>query len=464
MLYVFVRNQAFNMLFNKPKSKQSILTQNAFSAAPKTQKRFKWRWLLLALMLPLFAIFAAFGTSKPSKTPEESLNITQETITEELPLPLVIAPISRNEEFWQIDQVRRDDTLESLFRRMDVRDEDAIKYLSFAPEAREFTNQLKPNHSVEIKTSRDGRLLHLEYELDSENILIVGLTDQGYQIATAKLVLQNHRAHKSAIIRNSLFGATDDAGIPDQIALQVADIFSGDIDFVDDIREGDTFNVIYEAFYNAGELMKTGNVLAVEVIVRGKRHTAIHFGEASGKYAYYTEDGISLHKSFLRSPLEFTRISSTFSSGRFHPILHRFKAHKGVDFAAPQGTRVKAASDGTVEFLGKKGGYGNVVIIKHDNGVSTVYGHLSKFGEGLRKNAKVVQGDIIGYVGMTGMATGPHLHYEFLVGGVHRDPLSVALPTSIPIDDQYKKEFDAFSLDMQTQIQMLKNSRMATKD
>ena len=210
--------------------------------------------------------------------------------------------------------------------------------------------------------------------------------------------------------------------------------------------------------------MKTGNVLAVEVIVRGKRHTAIHFGEASGKYAYYTEDGISLHKSFLRSPLEFTRISSTFSSGRFHPILHRFKAHKGVDFAAPQGTRVKAASDGTVEFLGKKGGYGNVVIIKHDNGVSTVYGHLSKFGEGLRKNAKVVQGDIIGYVGMTGMATGPHLHYEFLVGGVHRDPLSVALPTSIPIDDQYKKEFDAFSLDMQTQIQMLKNSRMATKD
>ena len=261
-----------------------------------------------------------------------------------------------------------------------------------------------------------------------------------------------------------MFGATDDAGIPDQIALQMIEIFSGEVDFHDDLRPGDKFNVIYEAFYNAGEQMKTGNVLAVEFINRGKVYQAIHFGETTGKFAYYTPEGKSLHKSFLRTPVEFTRVSSNFNVGRFHPILHRFKAHKGVDLAAPTGTRIKAAGDGVVEFVGRKGGYGNVVVLKHENSVSTLYGHLSGFAAGLRKNMKVAQGDIIGFVGSTGMATGPHLHYEFLVNKVHRDPLTVALPTSIPINASYKKEFDAKSLNYMAQIEMLNRSHMATRD
>jgi murein DD-endopeptidase MepM/ murein hydrolase activator NlpD len=294
--------------------------------------------------------------------------------------------------------------------------------------------------------------------------LVAGLTPSGYQVATQKLVLQNHHVLKSAVIQDSLFGATDDAGIPDQIALQIAEILSGEIDFYDDLRPGDKFNVIYEAFYNAGELMKTGDVLAVEFMNKGKKYQAVHFGEAEGKFAYYTPEGKSLHKSFLRSPLEFTRISSSFNMGRYHPILNRIRAHQGVDMAAPTGTRIKASGDGVVDFMGRKGGYGNVIVLKHDNGISTVYGHLSGFAAGLRKGQHVEQSDIIGYVGMTGLATGPHLHYEFLVGKEHRDPMAVALPTSIPIDAKYKKEFDALSLDYMAKIEMLNRSQVAAKD
>ena len=440
----------------QPNSKFSILTQNLVLAL----RKIKLRWVFIALLLPIFAIFTAFGTT-PAGTPA---HIHIKTITEEVTLPLPVAAVNRDEEFWQIDQVRRDDTLGSLFKRMTIRDEDAIKFLMLSPEAHAINTMLIPGHTVEIKTNLEGRLLHLEYELDKENILVAQLTPSGYHVAEQKLVLQNHHILKSATIVDSLFGATDDAGIPDQIALQVADIFSGDIDFNEDLRPGDQFNVIYEAFYNAGELMKTGNVLAVEFITRGKKHQAIHFGDAEGKFAYYTPEGKSLHKSFLRSPLEFTRISSSFSTGRFHPILQHIRAHQGTDFAAPTGTRIKASGDGVVDFLGRQGGYGNVILLKHDNGVSTKYGHMSAFASGLRKGMHVNQGDIIGYVGMTGLATGPHLHYEFLMGGVHRDPMTVALPTSVPIDGKYKKEFAALSLDLMAQIEILGRSQVAAKE
>ena len=440
---------------NKQKIQLAILTQNTLTGL----RNSNLRWLLL-LLLAFFGIVAAFGTASPSPLS----TIKSETITEEVTLPLPVHNVNRDEEFWQIDQVRRDDTLASLFKRMTIRDEDAIKFLMLSPDARAMNNQLIPGHTLEIKTNLDGKLLHLEYEIDTENILVAGLTPSGYQVATQKLILQNHQVLKSATIIDSLFSATDDAGIPDQIALQIAEIFSGEIDFHDDLRPGDKFNVVYEAFYNAGELMKTGDVLAVEFVNKGKKYQAIHFGEAEGKFAYYTPEGKSLHKSFLRSPLEFTRISSSFSSGRFHPILNRIKAHKGVDMAAPSGTRIKASGDGVVDFVGRKGGYGNVIVLKHENGISTVYGHLSRFAAGLRKGMRVSQSDIIGYVGMTGLATGPHLHYEFLVNKTHRDPMTVALPMSVPIEAKYRKEFDAQSLNLMAQIEMVNRSQVAARD
>lgn len=437
------------------KDKLRILSQNLLQAV----RKLKTRWAFTAL-LPLFAIFAAFGTG-PDTSPAK---VKVKTVIQDVTLPLAVRPVSQDEEFWQIDQVRSDDTLANLFRRMTIRDEDAIKFLMISPEARAINTALIPGRSIEVKTNLEGQLLHLEYEVDNENILVANLTPQGYQVATQKLLLQKHEMLSSARIVDSLFSATDEAGIPDAIALQIAEIFSSDIDFVEDLRPGDTLNVVYEAFYNAGELMKVGNVLAVEFINDGKKYTAIRFGEAEGKYAYYTPDGKSLHKSFLRSPVEFSRVSSNFSRARYHPILHRMRAHQGTDFAAPIGTRIKASGDGVVDFVGRKGGYGNVVVLKHDNGISTVYGHLSKFERGLRRGQKVTQGDIIGYVGMTGLSTGPHLHYEFLQNGARKDPMTVSLPVNIPISAKLKPEFEKASRAHMAQLGMLNQRQMASKN
>ncbi|OYY49417.1 MAG: peptidase M23 [Methylophilaceae bacterium 17-44-8] len=423
-----------------------------FSERKFSRKYFKLHWLAFASGLLALILFLAVSETPQAETSPVILSM----ITEEVSLPLPSQTIDRNEAFWQIEQVRQDDTLESLFRRMNVRDQEAIKYLMLSPDAHALNTQLIPGHTVEVKSNLQGKLLYLEYELDAENILVAGLTSNGYVVATKKLLLESQQVLKSAVIRDTLFGATDDAGIPDQIAIQIADILSSEIDFYQDLRNGDRFHVIYEAFYNAGEMMKTGNVLAVEFVNDGKVYQAIHFGDTTGKYAYYTPDGKSLHKTFLRSPLEYTRISSSFNAGRYHPILQRIKAHRGVDMAAPTGTRVKASGDGVVAFMGRKGGYGNVVVLNHPSGVSTVYGHLSRFSDAIRKGDTVNQGDIIGYVGMTGLATGPHLHYEFLVNGSHRDPMKVALPTSIPLDDNFKSTFQAHSLTMLAKLEMLK--------
>ena len=419
---------------------------------------------MLTLLLPLFGLLAAFGNASNSPQSNTNNHVAIKTVVEDVTLPLPVMVINHDEIFWQLDVVKSDDTLYTLFKRMNIRDEDAIKFLMLVPEAHALKSALIPGHTLEIKTSLEGELLHLEYEIDNENILVAALTPQGYQLATQKLILKSTHVLKSATIVDSLFGATDDADIPDQIALQIADIFSGQIDFQGDLRAGDQFKVIYEAFYNAGELMKVGNVLAVEFVNNGKKYQAVHFGDAEGKFAYYTPDGISLHKSFLRSPVEFTRVSSSFSTARYHPILNTMRAHQGVDLAAPTGTRVKASGDGVVDFVGRKGGYGNAIILKHAGGISSVYGHLSAFAAGLHKGQQVAQSDIIGFVGMTGLATGPHLHYEFLIGGTHHNPLTVALPMSIPIDAKYQQAFDAMSLDYMAQIEMLNRSQIAAKD
>ncbi len=446
---------------NHQKSKFSILAQNIFTDLRKTlhAHKIKLRWLMIVLFLPIFGVLAAFNQTPSTFAKQFKAKI----VVQEILLPSAANQLSANELFWQTDQVRLNDTLGNIFERMNINDEAAIKFLMLSPSARIINTQLIPRHNIETKTDTTGKLLHLKYELDAETILVASPVANGYTVTTEKLALQNTQVLKSATIQDSLFGATDAADIPDQIALQIAEIFSSEINFHDDLRSGDKFNVIYEALYHAGELVKVGKVLAVEFVNKGKTFQAIHFGDASGKFAYYTPEGKSLHKSFLRTPVEFTRVSSKFNPGRYHPILHRFKAHKGVDLAAPSGTRIKAAGDAIVAFAGRKGGYGNVIVLKHKNNVSTLYGHLSGFAKGLRKNMKVAQGDIIGYVGMTGLATGPHLHYEFLVGKNHQDPLKVALPTRIPIDERYKKEFAALSSDYMAQIHMLNRRHIVAR-
>jgi murein DD-endopeptidase MepM/ murein hydrolase activator NlpD len=431
---------------NDNKLKRAILTQNKF-----------W-WALIALLVPAFGVVAAFSPT------DDARHLKTKTVVQQLTLPRAVAAIQGNAEFWQIDQVHQKETLGDLFKRLNIHDEDAIKVLTTDPRADALNRQLVPGHTIKTKTNLTGDLLRLEYEVDNETTFITELTPNGYAVSTQKLSLNIRRVLKSVTIVNSLFGATDAAGIPDKIALQLADIFSGEVDFNEDLWPKDKFNIIYETYFHAGEPIKTGNVLAVEFIHKGKVFQAVRFGGAEGKFAYYTPEGKALNKSFLRSPVEFSRISSTFSKGRFHPILQRMRAHQGVDFAAPQGTRVKASGKGVVDFVGKKGGYGNVIVLKHANGISTVYGHLSGFAKGIRRGIKVAQSDIIGYVGKTGLATGPHLHYEFLVGKVHKDPLKVVLPASPPIDEADRPTFKALSMDYMAQINMLSGSQMVTRD
>lgn len=438
------------------------------------ERKLTLRWLLALSALPFLGIYAAFAIAP--QTAIEEIEIA--TVIEEVSLPqfpvtelsgLQEDAISHNEiagldSFWQIEQVRRDDTLSSLLSRLNISNPEAIRFLRTHPDAAALPSQLKPGRNIQAQTNHLGELIRLEYELDAASALIVERTDDGYRAYKDESPLETLPTLKSAAITSSLFGATDAAGIPDRIAIQMAEIFSSEIDFHTDLRKGDHFNVIYESHYRNGQLVRSGQILAAEFTNQDKTHRAIMYRNPEGRVSYYTPEGKSLHKSFLRSPLEFTRISSGFSLGRFHPVLQKMRAHKGVDLAAPTGTRVKAASDGVVSFVGVKGGYGNVVIIKHQNNMSTLYAHLSRFTPGLRAGQRVSQGQIIGAVGMTGLATGPHLHYELLVNGRHVDPMKIALPTAASIDSKYRSDFLAQSRPLIAQLELLGASRIASID
>jgi murein DD-endopeptidase MepM/ murein hydrolase activator NlpD len=445
-------------------AKQNLIPANEQSAilaqiADKAERKLKLRWILAISSLPLFGIYAAFGIAPQTMTD----TIATATVVEEITLPDAAStqPNVAEQHFWYKDHVRRDDTLNNVLSRLNVHNRDAINFIRNDAVASEIASALKPSHNMEAQSDSDGNLISLEYQLDTDQFININQTTSGYTASKVIHKLESRPILKSAKIKSSLFGATDDANIPDDVAIQVAEMFESQIDFNTDLRRGDHFNVIYEGSYDEGELVKTGNVLAAEFVNNGKTYQAIGYRDAAGEMQYYTPDGKSLHKSFLRSPLEFTRVSSSFSTGRFHPILQRIKAHQGVDLAAPTGTRVKASGDAIVNFVGQKGGYGNVIVLKHENGVTTVYGHLSRFADGLHKGEKVAQGDLIGFVGMTGLATGPHLHYEFMVNGEHRDPMTVALPKADPITGQNKVAFDAVSRELSAQIDLLGNSNIA---
>ncbi len=420
------------------------------------------RWLLGISSIPLLGIAAAFGIapqSLPLETPVAE-------VVEEVALPTTAdaSPLASTEPappLWQLDQVRRDDTLSSVLARMNIRNVDAVTFLRQSPDAQGLATQLRPGRTLLSKTTPEGELLELQFQIDINRALSVKKSSDGYVARETPLTLENRVLVKSSEIRSSLFAATDDANIPDQIAVQIANIFSSDIDFNLDLRKGDRFAVVYEASFSNGELIKTGRVLSAEFINQGTMHKAVLYRAADGKESYYSPEGKSLQKAFLRSPLEFSRISSGFTLARFHPVLNTWRAHKGVDYAAPTGTRVRAVSDATVTFVGKQNGYGNVVVLQHSNGISTAYGHLSRFASGLHRGQKVAQGEDIGFVGMTGLATGPHLHYEFRVNGEHRNPLKVALPTAVPLPADRIADFQAQSRPLLAQLDLLRGSNLA---
>jgi murein DD-endopeptidase MepM/ murein hydrolase activator NlpD len=337
--------------------------------------------------------------------------------------------------------VSRNDTLDHIFRRLKLNLAD-LASLRGLPNIRASLDSLRPGESLHL-VHKDGALVGFERRLSETQTLKVS-RDGGELKAD---VLQNPVQTKLRTVRgtinSSLFESVEAAGGHDQTAVSLADIFGWDIDFVLDVQPGDSFVVTYPEIWRDGAYLKDGPIEAAEFVNQGKSYRAVRYTDPTGGTHYYAPDGKSLQKAFLRAPVEFTRVSSKFNSARLHPILNTIRAHKGVDYAAPIGTPVHAAGDGHILYAGLMGGYGNVVQIEHSRSITTVYGHLSRFAHGIHAGTHVNQGEVIAYVGMTGLATGPHLHYEYRVNGVFKNPQTVALPGAEPMDPGWHEDFVA---------------------
>jgi murein DD-endopeptidase MepM/ murein hydrolase activator NlpD len=337
--------------------------------------------------------------------------------------------------------VARNDTLDRIFRRLQLNLAD-LASLRNLPGLKQRLDRLHPGEALTI-TQRQGELVGLERRLSLEETLKVERDAGELHASVVRNPLEMRERTVAGVIDSSLFEAMTQAGAHDQTAMTLADIFAWDIDFVLDIQAGDSFTVTYEEVYENGRYLQDGPILAARFINQGREYLAVRYTPPGGHPSYYSADGRSLRKAFLRAPLEFTRVSSPFNLHRKHPILNTIRAHQGVDYAAPIGTPVKAAGDGRVIFAGQMGGYGNVVQLEHAHGIVTVYGHLSRFGHGIHTGQHVEQGAIIAYVGMTGLATGPHLHYEYRVNGVHKNPQTVGLPDAVPIEASLRADFES---------------------
>src|SRR5436190_2994538 len=375
--------------------------------------------------LALSGIVAAFATIPPQS--EAELALSRALIVEPLAIHEGAQLLPPTERFIREERFQSGETLGGLLDRLGVAEEDAARLLQM----KEF-RRLRPGATVTGQIGAGGELARLDYLGGRDSLSVIVRDGDGFRALEERAPLQTRLVMKSGIIRSSLFAATDEAAIPDSIAMQLADIFGGDIDFHRGLRKGDRFSVVYEQQTLNGRAVRVGRVLAADFRNQGKSHRAVHYSGPEGKGGYYAADGKNLRKAFLRSPLEYSRISSGFGL-RHHPFLQTWRAHNGVDYAAPAGTRVRAVGDGVIDFVGQQGGYGNVIIVRHPGNITTVYAHLMGFTRGLRKGVNVAQGDIIGAVGQSGWATGPHLHYEFRTSGQARNPLAVVLPAALPI-------------------------------
>ncbi len=394
-----------------------------------------------AIVLVLgFSGMAAFGfvpgsVSEPHPTT---------TLERALQLPSVLPQLDGLSDlpYWREERVQRGDTIGHVLSRAGMRDAQAMTFLLSDASARPLY-KLRPGRALRIALNDEGQLQELRFLVSETEFFTIVREGEMLCAGTAVPEREVRREQRAGEIQSSLFGAADAAGIPDGVTVEMANVLGGDIDFYHDLRKGDRFAVLYERVYVDGELVNNGRILAVEFVNGGIKYDAYWWQNPEGESGYYNAKGESSKKAFLRAPLEFSRVSSNFSPGRLHPLFKTKRAHTGTDFAAPTGTPVRAASDGTVDFVGGKGGYGNLVVLRHTGKVTTYYGHLSRFASGLKKGDRVAQGTVIAYVGQTGWATGPHLHYEFRVANEPRDPLKVVMPPAAPIAMKDRSAFEA---------------------
>jgi murein DD-endopeptidase MepM/ murein hydrolase activator NlpD len=404
--------------------------------------------------VPVFGVVTAFGTVQRPAGP---------VVTRAVVEPLVLvnfaaASGATSTTFFHEERFQRGDTVAALLARLGASEEDARQALR-SPSAGRVIRQLRPGTTVQA-TTQDGWLQSLWFISGRDSLLTVERNGADFAGWDNRASLFRQVELKTGEIVSSLFAATDAAGVPDGVATQMADIFAGDVDFHRDLRRGDRFTVVFEMFHHNGRAIKSGRLLAADFTSQRRTYRAVWFQPPAGRGGYYTPEGKNLRKAFLRSPLEFSRVTSGFGM-RHHPLLQQWRAHKGVDYAAPMGTRVRATGDGVVEFAGRRNGYGNVVVLRHNGGFTTYYAHLQGFGRGIRQGARIAQGEILGYVGQSGWTTGPHLHYEFHVRNQHRNPLTIAMPAAHPVPHHQLVAFFQAAQPLAAQLDLLKNTDLA---
>lgn len=436
-------------------------------ALPANRERRKWVMLGFLSMPVLGALVAVAGTVGTIQAVAVSPT-AEEVIIEQLELDLKDVYAFDVPNLPSSEKIRFGDNIISLLKRAEVNDEALFDFINSDSTAKKLF-QLRAGKEITIQTRADNTLAWLRYPLSTESTkeesILIKRDDSGNltsEIETIEYELDI--AVKSGVITSSLFGTAAKVELPDEVAIQMAEIFSSSIDFNRELRKGDNFRVVYESYHRDGLTTGSGKVLAVEFVNDGKAHKAFYFEPDNDSAGYYDEEGRSTKKNFLRSPLKFSRISSGFTPRRYHPIQKRWKAHNGVDYAAPTGTPIRATSKGKVKFVGVQRGYGKIVILEHPSGISTRYAHMSRFAKGLRKGDRVDQGELIGYVGSTGWATGPHLHYEFHVKGKPVNPLSVKHMPAEPLNRAQLHKFKTQQLALESRLNLLTAVRVAKVD
>lgn len=368
-----------------------------------------------------------------------------------LPLPAPATPLQQeiaetagelDKELWESVTVKSGDTLASIFAKKGIPSTTTHKIARLNEQTKRL-RYIKPGQEIRLMLDDERQLRKMKYIPDiTSTLLIQRGEDQSFSSQIINYQLDAYPVYREGTIESSLFEAAANADIPEDVIMDLVAIFGWDVDFSLDIRKGDRFGIVYEELYKDDVKIRNGRILSAEFVNDGKTYRAVYYTDPKGDSDYFTPDGKSMRKAFLRSPVEFSRISSRFTNKRWHPLLSKWRSHKGVDYAARRGTPVRASGDGKVIFAGTKGGYGRLIVIRHGGRYTTAYGHLHRYARGLRSGKKVKQGQVIGYVGSSGLATGPHLHYEFRVNGVHRNPLTVKLPEAQPVNEAYLSHFE----------------------
>jgi murein DD-endopeptidase MepM/ murein hydrolase activator NlpD len=439
---------------------------------PRVQRKHLHALAIFAATLGLVAIFSPSHEAEATReiTAENSINPThseQELLNLPLPLPATLATTASAEDKydkpgilpWRTITVRPGDNMSQIFDRLHLTPQQ-LHEVAKADRKHKYFTTLQPGQQLQFQIE-DEQLHSIRYNLSPEKSYYIRQASDGFISQLKEAPLDVRVTHANGVIESSLYQGGIDAGISNNIIMELASIFGWDIDFALDIRKGDHFSLIYEQQYLDGEKLRDGRILAAEFTNQDKTYQAVLFTDPKGRDHYYAPDGTSMRKAFLRSPVDFRRISSKFQRQRWHPVLGKKRPHRGVDYAAKIGTPIKAAGDGRVIFRGRKGGYGKTVVLQHGGNITTLYAHMSNFRRGVTSGSRVKQGQVIGYVGKTGITTGPHLHYEFRLNGIHRNPLTIKLPNAKPLSAKYMDVFKTQSRQLLAQLDLFNTVQVA---